>query len=295
MKRIAKIALCAFLLGLFSRYGLADARGRWRSLAFLEKLVGGRPHLSWTQALTAIVPQQLRFHVGLALAQPADASGEAPCPVEFETLAAKFWGRQDDRWLVDYCIREQWVERIYLHPDAHVQPGDIVLDDGAHLGTFTRFALLHGAEQVIAFEPEPTNVACFERTFADEIEEGRVVLTTAAAWNETGVITFESPRERPNTGLGRVSETGLAAVEAATIDSVVERLGIRRVDFVKMDVVGAERQALEGAAETVAEFAPRMVLSTSVDPGNARALPALARENRPHYQVAEAYRHVFLY
>jgi FkbM family methyltransferase len=50
-----------------------------------------------------------------------------------------------------------------------VESGDVVIDVGGHLGTFTRFALDHGARQVVGLEPEPRNVACFRRTFDREI------------------------------------------------------------------------------------------------------------------------------
>ncbi len=295
MRRLAKILVWIGLLGLFVKYGILDPRGSWRSGAFLEKMVGGRPDVTWADSLTAIIPHSIRVHLGLALAEPGEGDGDSPCPVEWRTLAGEFWGREADRWVIDFLIREQWVERIYHHPDAHVQPGDIVLDVGAHLGTFTRFALLHGASKVIAFEPEPTNVICFERTFADEIEDGRVELVAAAAWNESGTLQFDPPSGQPHTGMGRVSEGGLMVVPAVTIDSVVDELGIRRVDFVKMDIVGAERYALAGASRTIAEFAPRMVLSTSDQPDDPEVLPVIARESRPDYHTALRYRHVFVY
>ena len=295
MRRLAKILVWIGLLGLFVQYGIVDPRGRWRSGAMLEKTVGGRPDVSWADSLTAIIPHSVRVYLGLALAEPAVEDGDPPCPVEWQTLAGAFWGRESDRWVIDFLIREQWVERIYYHPDAHIQTGDVVLDIGAHLGTFTRFALLQGASKIVAFEPEPTNSECFARTFADELADGRVELVRAAAWHESGTLQFDPPSGQPHTGMGRVSDTGLMVVKAATIDSVVEELGIRRVDFVKMDIVGAERHALAGASRTIAEFAPRMVLSTSDQPDDPEVLPAIARENRPDYHTAVRYRHVFVY
>ena len=65
---------------------------------------------------------------------------------------------------------------IYEQRTVSVRDSDVVIDVGAHLGTFTRIALRHGARLVVAVEPDPVNAACFERTFAPEIAGGRVRL-----------------------------------------------------------------------------------------------------------------------
>ena len=64
-----------------------------------------------------------------------------------------------------------------------MREGDVVIDVGADLGTFTRIALQRGARLVIAVEPDPVNAACFLRAFAKEIADGRVRLVEAAAWH----------------------------------------------------------------------------------------------------------------
>lgn len=44
-----------------------------------------------------------------------------------------------------------------------IAPGDVVLDCGAHIGTFTRDAFRRGAASVIAYEPEPVNFRLLEK------------------------------------------------------------------------------------------------------------------------------------
>ena len=46
-----------------------------------------------------------------------------------------------------------------------------------------------------------------------------------------------------------------------TIDKIVEELQLERVDFIKMDIEGAERKALAGARNTLAERKPRLALA----------------------------------
>ena len=71
-----------------------------------------------------------------------------------------------------------------------IRLGDIVLDVGSHLGTFTRRALQVGAAQVIAFEIDPGSIACFSKTFEEEIAAGRVRLVPAAAWEDVGRLVL---------------------------------------------------------------------------------------------------------
>ena len=59
-----------------------------------------------------------------------------------------------------------------------VSAGDTVIDCGAHIGAFTRYALNNGAHRVVAIEPNPVNIACLrrKRNFANEIENGSVTV-----------------------------------------------------------------------------------------------------------------------
>jgi hypothetical protein len=47
----------------------------------------------------------------------------------------------------------------------------------------------------------------------------------------------------------------------ASIDEFVESSGLRRVNFIKMDIEGAEREALKGARKTLAEMRPKLAIS----------------------------------
>ncbi len=77
--------------------------------------------------------------------------------VRWQTPFGEFWAPvgTDMRFL----LAEQSLD-VYGTAELGVQPGDLVLDCGANVGTFTRKALTAGAERVIAIEPSPRNVYC---------------------------------------------------------------------------------------------------------------------------------------
>ena len=172
-----------------------------------------------------------------------------------------------------------------------VQADDVVLDVGSHLGTFTRYALRRSARLVVAFEPEPINVTCFKKNFSAELDQGRVILIEAAAWEASGVLELASGTDHLSWSFSAVPElqfknTSKFAVKAVTIDEIVEQRKLSRVDFIKMNIEGAERHAIRGARQTIARFGPRMDIATHHLQDDLRTIPQLVLEIRPSYKIA---------
>ena len=182
----------------------------------------------------------------------------------------------------------------YLNEIVNISEGDLVIDVGGHLGTFTRLALESGARKIVVFEPEPTNVLCLKRTFEKEILERTVVLIEAAAWDETTNLRFQVA-DADNSGTGQVATQGEIEVPAVTIDDTVADRDLDRVDFIKMDIEGAERHAVAGAHDTIARFAPRMALSAYHEPDDPEVISKLVLSARPTYQMKDAKAYLYFY
>ena len=58
-----------------------------------------------------------------------------------------------------------------------------------------------------------------------------------------------------------------------TIDALVARGDVERVDFLKIDVEGADLGVLEGAAETLRAFRPRLAIAAYHKPDDLAVLP----------------------
>jgi FkbM family methyltransferase len=187
--------------------------------------------------------------------------------------------------LLENLIAEQLLERIYDRPPVGIRTGDVVVDVGGYLGTFTRFALMQGADKVVVFEPEPTNIECFKKTFSDEIGQGLVILVEAAAWEKREELRFALDPTDPNTGMGRVRGDGHLTVQGVTIDDTLAELGITTVDFIKMDIEGAERHALAGAHATLSTQAPRMALCVYHRGDDREVIPERVLAIRSSYEI----------
>ena len=77
----------------------------------------------------------------------------------------------------------------------------------------------------------------------------------------------------------------LPGLPVETLDQIVEQLRLDRVDFIKMDIEGAERRALEGARETLRRFKPRMAISSYHMHDDPAAIPAVVSKVQPGYKI----------
>jgi FkbM family methyltransferase len=206
------------------------------------------------------------------------------------------WSTEDGLYWVPkgtdlpFLIAEQ-EDGAYDGATVSVQAGDVVLDGGANVGTFVRHALSRGADHVIAVEPVPDNVASLERTFAREIAKGHVTIYPKGIWERDGEFTMYLYE---NSALDSFvlqdrweSQGGARAVTLplTTIDRIVSELDLDRLDFIKMDIEGAERQALRGALTTIRRFHPRMALATENLADDWKEIPLLIEQLSPGYEV----------
>ena len=255
------------------------SQGRFHIVAL--KTLGKLPTVSWREVGGLLLspehdrdPQETQ-----GLVTSVDRTGSPPSCVRWRTPLGEFLGPESAEDSLELQIREQLIDRVYLNRWIDIGPGDVVLDVGSHLGTFARAALDRGAETVVAIEPNPSNLACLRRTFASEIAAGRVHLVPAAAWREAGFLTFAG-----DGSTGRISYEGSLEVEARTLDSIVEELRLDRVDLIKMDIEGAELDALYGAEKIIASNTPKMSIAVYHQPNHREDVPSWVRE------VTDAYR-----
>ena len=147
--------------------------------------------------------------------------------------------------------------------DLLIKPDFICLDIGANIGVMSlQMASAASNGHVYAFEPSPTN---FKNLCKN------VFLNTVS--NITPIPVGVGDRECiaefnyvPSVaGCSFISTTGVREgiqeqVRIVTVDSVVSEKGISRVDFIKLDVEGAERPVLIGSLDTLKRFRPVMIM-----------------------------------
>jgi FkbM family methyltransferase len=151
-----------------------------------------------------------------------------------------------------------------------LRPAMTVIDGGAHWGEYTLLAAtaVGAGGSVHSFEPAPANFTLLERHVAIN-RLSNVRLNRAALWHEASTLALELPPEVPdNSGAWEIAAPAAEAALAATapavaLDRYVEEKGLQRIDFVKLDLQGAEPQALAGARGALSRWRPLLLVELS--------------------------------
>jgi FkbM family methyltransferase len=205
----------------------------------------------------------------------------------WRTPRGLFWVPDGSDYSLPFNLAEQ-ERKIYGSGERGVQPGDVVLDCGASMGVFTREALAAGARRVIAIELAPENLECLRRNFTAEIQAGRVIVYPKGVWDKDDVLTlWVDPGNSPADSVVMRPEKARPGpqVPLTTIDKLVEELALERVDFIKMDIEGAEQRALVGGRRTLERFHPRLALSAYHREDDPKRIPELVRQAWPGYRM----------
>lgn len=149
---------------------------------------------------------------------------------------------------------------------ADLKEGQTVLDIGAYSAvTSIIFARLVGPTgRVYAFEADETNYRCAQANVAAAAENmgiRNVTLFNKAVWSHSNGLPFSNEGSMGSsavsvTGGGRGKET---LVPSTTLEKFIDEAGIRRVDFVKIDIEGGESELLKSAG-TLSRLGARMIV-----------------------------------
>ena len=276
----------------WSRIDQSGCSAWWRASVVYEKLRGRLLYVEWNDV------QRKAF--GPCWPRPAPEVEKSVYQVEekvvegrkwelYQTELGKFWLTAPGKELLTWLVWEMTGQRIYESGEVAIRPGDTVVDCGAHVGLFTKLALKQGADRVVAIEPDPTNVACLESNLGPEIAEGRVIVVKAGVWNKKTRLTLYEPLDGNSGRKTFVEEptngNKMEGLPVLPLDHIVANLKLDRVDFIKMDIEGSERFAMEGASETLQQFKPRMAISVYHFRRDPTIIPALVKRARPDYQI----------
>ena len=163
------------------------------------------------------------------------------------------YGHDDfDRWKYRISEYESAAKEFWLR---HYSPksGDTILDVGAGRGEDTiAFSRAVGPTgRVIAVEAHPTSFAIL-KTFCRLNGLENVTAVEQAMMDRPGTVCMtESESTWTENTIEIGSKSGGIGVQASTIDDLCEQLGLTDIAFLKMNIEGAERDALIGMERTI--------------------------------------------
>lgn len=178
-------------------------------------------------------------------------------PLRIDPSVRHMVPRENERPLFDYLR-------------SHIQPGDVVFDIGAFLGTYAVLEARWAGERgtVVAFEPSPSSFAVLTRHLRmnglgpDRVDARQAAVGASEARRE--LITFDDEPYRNMIATGE-SPAQCVPVDVLTVDGVSSGLG-RPPDWIRMDVQGLEFEVLEGARATLCEARGRLQIVAEMHP-----------------------------
>jgi FkbM family methyltransferase len=146
---------------------------------------------------------------------------------------------------IDHLVYRSVVECNEYRIPAFLSATDLIIDVGAHIGSFSWLCWSRGARNIEAFEPESENLACLRRNLGNT----SVRVFPLGVWrsDRCGDVLYHSGY-RPmlpdgpdpvgmNTGIGNVFATSGPPVETIALDDII---GDRTVSILKLDCEGSE-------------------------------------------------------
>jgi FkbM family methyltransferase len=82
-------------------------------------------------------------------------------------------------------------------------------------------------------------------------------------------------------------------IQTTTLDKFVEDTKLERVDFIKSDIEGAERDLLRGSTRVLQEFEPKLAICTYHSPEDPELLERIILEANPKYRVVHTRQKLF--
>ncbi|MDO8521806.1 MAG: FkbM family methyltransferase [bacterium] len=195
-------------------------------------------------------------------------------------------------WLLAIKLINEVILRDEYQARLHIADGAVVIDAGANIGTFAVLsATLAPRGRIYAFEPAHTTFQTLERNLKPYPNAAAVHSALGNRIGSAELLVNES-FDAGNS----LTESGVPAeligsyfhdketVPITTIDAFVREHNLPRVDFIKMDTEGFEKQILEGAKETIHTHRPAMSLSAYHKPGDPERLKAIIAGYCPEYR-----------
>jgi len=189
-----------------------------------------------------------------------------------------------------HAIDEIFRDNFYFYADGNfdvnIKNGDIVIDAGAFIGDFSAYCANKGTE-VYAFEPTSATFALLEQTV--ELNKPSKIYPVKKGLSSkvgTACIEFFENNSGGNSIVMHRNDIGKSEeISLTTLDIFVAENNIKKIDFIKADIEGAERDMLRGATNILKTFAPKLAICTYHLPDDPRVLEDIILEINPKYKV----------
>lgn len=166
-------------------------------------------------------------------------------------------------------LRNVWKPNTTKLIKKRIKEGMTVIDIGASVGYFTQLLARQVGKtgRVLSIEPTPNQFPYLQENIRINGYSDRVKAFNVAAWDKNEMVKMPPTDKKFDC-------------QAITIDELLEKEGIEKVDFIKIDVDGSEPHTLKGLEKTfeknpdlqiMFEYYPRCIRENGGNPEEVKA------------------------
>ncbi len=192
-------------------------------------------------------------------------------------------------------LRETLDIKYYIKPEGiEYFPSDIpflnnlsyinFVDCGSYIGDSVEELMKHhpNIKSSISFEPDKQNLLKLNKTLnklSDYYPQTNFFLYPAGVYSKNSILKFE------NLGINssaKLNDKAIVNVPVVSLDSVILNAN---PNFIKMDIEGAEKEAIRGATKTIQKYKPNLAICLYHKPEDLWEIPLLIQEIEPSYDM----------
>ncbi len=170
------------------------------------------------------------------------------------------------------------MEEVYFDALNQLTDEEVFVDCGGYVGdTALQFIKKCGGKykKILIFEPED----CNKKMIEDNLRGENYELYPYGVWSEDTILSFDA---RGTEGSCIVKEETGNRIQVVSLDHTVFAQG---PTFIKMDIEGAELEALKGSRKIIEEYRPKLAVCLYHKPEDLFELPIFVKKLRDDYRL----------
>lgn len=192
-------------------------------------------------------------------------------------------------FIKEIIMADQYCAREFIKNDS------VIIDAGANIGIFSLFAShLAPKGKIYSFEPIESIFGILNKNIISNNLQDSIFVYNLALGDEKG--RTEMMVQDNNMGGGNIildsdflkgRESNYhkkESIEMTTIDNFIKENNVEKVDFIKIDTEGYEKQIIQGARNTIKEFSPVISCSAYHLKDDKTKIPELVKSINPNYK-----------
>lgn len=191
-----------------------------------------------------------------------------------------------------------YIERSFLGSSAYYQEGpyemagaklaqgDYVIDAGANIGLFSILASEKTGEsgKVFSFEPVGETKKLLLKNIHKNKKEN-IIVEEVALGSSHNDLEFIKPENFGGSSGFFTGDFPKEKIKQTTLDDYVKEREIKKINFMKADIEGMERELIKGAEETIKKFKPKLAICIYHRLDDPKCLERLIKEFVPDYKI----------